>query len=156
MALDVATFRAQFPEFGSSADFTNDQVQFWLTNAYRFINADRWGSSTDMGASLFAAHNLVLEARAQKEAAAGGIPGAATGMVSSKSVGGVSLGYDTSSVAEENGGHWNLTVYGQRYLRFAKMFGIGPVVVNYVGSDPMNGPAWPGPNTTPSMTGFGN
>ncbi len=156
MTIDAATFRANFPEFGSTSSYPNAQVQFWLAAAYNFVNADRWGNSTDLGAQLWTAHNLALEARAQAEAAAGGVPGQTTGPVSSKSVGGVSLGFDTGASTEEKGGHWNNTVYGTRFLRLAKLFGAGPVQVSSVQYDPLNGPAWPGPLTTPGFSNFGN
>lgn len=156
MTIDVATFRANFPEFGSSTTYPNAQVQFWLNTAYNFVNADRWGSSTDLGAQLYAAHNMALEARAQAEAAAGGIPGQTTGPVSSKSVDKVSVGYDTGAATEKDAGHWNNTIYGTRFFRFAKLFGAGPIQVSAVQYDPLNGPGWPGPNTLPGMSNFGS
>lgn len=155
MAITVAQFRADFPEFSSSTTFPTAQIQFWLNAAYNFVNAAVWGDSTDMGAELFTAHNVALEARAQQEAANGGVPGQQTGPINSKSVDKVSVGYDTGAGTEENGGHWNLTVYGTRFLRFAKLFGAVPLQVGIGYAPALTGPAWPGPFTTPGFSSFG-
>src|SRR5512135_1115056 len=114
MTIAVAQFRADFPEFASSATYPNSQIQFWFNLAYNLLNASRWGNSLDFGAELFVAHNLALEAKAQSEVAGGGIPGGQTGPISSKSIGPASVSYDTGVGSELNAGHWNLTTYGAR------------------------------------------
>ena len=38
--------------------------------------------------------------------------------------------YDTATASEEGAGFWNLTVYGQEYIRQARMVGAGPLTVN--------------------------
>jgi hypothetical protein len=66
-------------------------------------------------------------------------------MLNSKSVDKVSAGYDTASVAEEFGGNWNLTTYGQRLYRLMQQFGAGPL---QIGAGPGCAPVyntWPGP-----------
>lgn len=146
-AITPAQFRADFPEFASSVAYPNSQLTFWLNFAYVMLNATRWGRSLDMGAELFVAHNICLEARAQADAARGGIPGQQVGPINSKSVDKVSMGYDTSSGIEVGAGHWNLTIYGTRFVRMMKLFGAGPVQVG-IGQVPSgNGPAWPGPGS---------
>jgi len=140
--ITAATFRANFPEFVSAANYPTVQIDYWAAIAYKMINADRWGDLTDTGAELYVAHNIVLEARAVAEAGAGAIPGGTTGPIASKSVDRVSIGYDVGSGTEEGGGHWNLTIYGTRYLRMAKMMGAGPV---HVGTGNSSGGFWPGP-----------
>ncbi len=154
MTITVAQFRADFSEFGSSVTFPNSAVQYWLNFAYNFMNAARWGSSLDMGAELFAAHNLALEARTQAEAKAGGIPGAQVGPINSKSVDKVSIAYDTAAGAEPDAGHWNTTIYGTRYIKLAKMMGAGGLQLGIGSVDPINGPGWSGPLTTPGFTNF--
>jgi hypothetical protein len=155
MTVSVAQFRADFPEFGSTDIFPASQVTFWLNLASLLINPNRWGKVLDAGTELFVAHNLAIEARAQAEAAGGGIPGGQVGPMNSKSVDKVSIGYDTSAGIEAGAGHWNLTTYGTRFIRLAKMFGAGPVQIG-VGVVPNgNGLAWPGPLTTPGFTNFG-
>jgi hypothetical protein len=49
----------------------------------------------------------------------------AAGMVARKTVDKVSVTYDTASAMEEDAGHWNLTVYGTRFIRLARMVGTG-------------------------------
>jgi hypothetical protein len=154
MTISVAQFRADYPEFSSTTNFPSSGIQYWLNVAYELLNASRWGAQLDLGAELYVAHNIALEARAQKEALSGGIPGQQSGTVSSKSVDKVSVGYDTNAASEEGGGHWNLTIYGTRLYRLIKLMGAGPVYLG-IGSSPiLNGPAWPGPDTTPGFTNF--
>ncbi len=156
MAITVAQFRADYPEFSSTTVYPDSQVNYWMNIAYILLNAGRWMRMLDMGAELFIAHNLALEARAQANASAGGIPGESTGPVSSKSVGPVSMGYDTTAGIEEGAGHWNLTIYGTRFIKLAKMFGAGPVQIGIGSAPSYSGMAWSGPLTTPGFTNFGN
>jgi hypothetical protein len=145
--ITIAQFRADFPEFASTTKYPDASLTFWLTLGGLLINAGRWGDVVNFGVGLYIAHNLALEALAQRQAAGGGIPGAASGMLNSKSVDKVSAGYDTASVAEEFGGNWNLTTYGQRLYRLMKQFGAGPV---QIGAGPGMAPifdVFPGPGS---------
>lgn len=145
MTITVAQFRTNFPEFTDASRFPDPTAEFWLTLGTLLLNADRWGEVLDFGLQLYIAHNLALEALAMKQAAGGGIPGAASGMLNSKSVDKVSAGYDTTSVAEEFGGNWNLTTYGMRLYRLMKQFGAGPLQIGVgVGDAPVFG-VYPGP-----------
>lgn len=139
-----AEFKGHYPEFLSSDTYPNPQVQFWLDTSYSMLNASRWGRQLDMAAELYTAHNLALEARAQKTADNGGIPGEAVGVLNNKSVDKVSAGYDTSAATEQGAGHWNLTIYGTRFIRLAKMFGAGPVQTGIGSAPPGSASAWPG------------
>ncbi len=132
MAVTTDSFRADFPEFGDPLSFTKAHIDFWLSNASLFLDSTRWGSWFDLGSELFAAHHISIEIRAQQEASTGQSPGAATGVINSKSVDKISVGFDTALSAEEGGGHWNLTIYGTRYLRMAKQIGSGPI---HIGAD---------------------
>ena len=153
----AATLRTAFPEFGSVVSFPGSAVDFWLTVAPRFVNANRWLENTDLGVMLFAAHNLVIEAKAFKDSEGGGIPGGSVGPVNSKSVDKVSVGYDTAGAAELDAGHWNLSVYGTRYVRMARMFGTGGLhIAGGYPADPLSSAtAWPGPDLTPGFTSLG-
>jgi len=117
-----------------------------------------WGSGTpttyDLLTELYVAHNLALELRTNKEAAAGGVPGTTTGPLTSKSVDKLSVAYDVNAGIEEKAGHWSLTVYGSRFIRLARMFGMGPVVIHGGRAPPLSGAygAWVGP---PVDLGFG-
>ena len=147
MAVSAAQFRADFPEFADAMRFPNSVVDFWLANAPRVINAQRWGTSFALGVSLFTAHNITIERRAMDEANRGAIPGGQTGAISSKSVDKVSVNYDVSSTVDPEASHWNLTVYGTRYAAFARLFGAGGVQVG-IGCGTGISPgslAWAGP-----------
>ncbi|KVD52067.1 DUF4054 domain-containing protein [Burkholderia ubonensis] len=122
--MDVSQFRQSFPEFDATT-YSDPLVQFWLTVAVSLVNAERWGELTDLGVALVTAHHLALAAKDQKTAAIGGVPGQVTGPQSSKSVDKVSASYDTAAVASKDGGFWNGTMYGVRYLSLAQMMGAG-------------------------------
>lgn len=125
MSVTTTKFRADFPEFSSTAAYPEALVTFYLTLGAKLMSVDRWADIIDEGLELFVAHNLALERPAQKTAAAGGVPGGASGPVSSKTIDKVSVSYDTSAAMEPGAGHWNLTIYGQRYIRLARMVGSG-------------------------------
>lgn len=148
MAVTIASFRSSFPEFIDPVKYPDGQITFWLTNAGLMLNAGRWAALLDLGTSLFVAHHISLQAKNAATAAFGGVPGAASGPVASKGVDKVNISYDVGSVAEEKGGHWNLTTYGQQYLRLANQVGIGPVQVG-PGTDAegvsLYSMAWAGP-----------
>lgn len=144
--ITVLQFRANFPAYANVTRFPDDGVTFWLTLAYALFPADRWGDILDFGVQLYTAHNLALEAMATKQGANGGIPGAASGMLNSKSIDKVSAGYDTASVAEEFAGNYNLTTYGMRLWRLIQQFGAGPIQVGVgPGCAPGSQIAWYGP-----------
>jgi hypothetical protein len=82
-------------------------------------------STYDFGQELHAAHNLVLERRAQDEAAKGNVPGWSKGAINNVSVDKASVGYDPASTIEPEAGHWNLTIYGQRFIRLLRQMGSG-------------------------------
>lgn len=148
--IDVNQFRADLPEFASTATYSSSGITFWLNVAYKMLAADRWGNMLDTGAELYAAHNITIEARAQLESANGGIAGQNTGAISSKSVDKVSASYDTANSSEKDGGHWNLTTYGTRYLRYAKIFGAGAIQIGMGQVPAGSGLGWNGVDTTPN------
>ena len=56
------------------------------------------------------------------------------------------MSFDTHLGAEEDGGMWNLTSFGVRWLRFARLLGMGGFQNGGpdIRLDPTFGPAWPG------------
>lgn len=145
MTITPQQLRSDYPEFVSTTTYPNSQLEYWLKFAYLMLNADRWGEMLDLGAALFVAHHVTIEARNQATAANGDIPGEQTGPLSSKSVDKVSISYDTGSGIEPGAGHWNLTVYGTRFIRLMRMFGAGPIQIG-IGQVPSgSGLGWPGP-----------
>lgn len=119
-------FRAVAPAFQDPVMFPDASIQFWLDAASIMLTC-RWGSAIGIGTVLFVEHNLALEAAAMPAPGSGGVPGMLHGVVSAESAGAVSVSYDTGMAAETNAGHWNLTIYGERFIRMARMFGAGPV-----------------------------
>lgn len=148
MAVTTASFRANFLEFGDLGRFPDWMINYYVGLSSKLINNPaRWGELEDDGRMLFIAHHCVLERKALDAAEAGGVPGVSTGVINSKSVDKVSVGYDTTAGTEPGAGHWNLTVYGIRLQSLFNMIGAGPVQVG-VGCSPAGsafGPGWPGP-----------
>lgn len=128
--MDPTAFRAAFPEFTNPGLYPDAMVSAWITVATSLVNADRWMELTNLGIQLVTAHHLTLGARDQNAAAIGGVPGIMTGPTNAKSVDKVSTSYDTAAATLEDGGFWNLTSYGVRYLSLARMFGAGGMQIN--------------------------
>lgn len=160
--MDIATFRADLPEFNNPALYPDSTITYWLNIGNLMLNPGRFGALLPHGLEMFTAHNIVLEKMATDTAAVGGWPGLAKGNISSESPGGVSLSYDSSVGLEEGAGHWNLTVYGQRLIRMAHNAGAGPIQVGAgndnagaigSGAGGSNATAWSGPNCAPGWFG---
>lgn len=143
-------FRAVAPAFSDPVMFPDDEIQFWL-NAASILLTCRWGSALGLGTVLFVEHNLALTAAAMPAPGSGQVPGVYGGVPASKSVGAVSVSYDTSRGTETDAGHWNLTVYGERFIRMARLIGAGPIQLGVPGwanggcgcGGMMNAAAWP-------------
>lgn len=149
--------RTDFPEFSSSTSYPDAVVNFWLGVAGNMLIANRWGNMLSVGIELYAAHNLVLEAQAAMTTAVGGIPGVSKGPVSGESIDKGSVSYDSVTASEGGAGNWNLTTYGSRFIRMAKMFGAGGLQIGIgFNPNPLSGGAWPGPDCDPGFANFGN
>lgn len=123
--MDLTTFRTNFPEFANTTTFPDAIFAVWSGIGAQVISQDRWGDLYDTAVYLFTAHNLVLAGGNVAEVAAGGLPGGKGGAQSQKSVGSVSVNYDTPSSMELNAGHWNQTIYGRQYIQLARLMGGG-------------------------------
>jgi hypothetical protein len=145
MSVTVASFRAAFIAFSDATKFPDPAIQMWLDAAVLMVNASRWATLTDLGVQLYAAHNIVLESQADRAASKGRVPGLQAGILTSKGVGGVSAGYDVSSVTEDKAGHWNLTTYGTRFYRLSKLMGAGPMYVGAPSISDNTAMIWSGP-----------
>jgi hypothetical protein len=124
MTVTAASFIIDFPEFSNSTTYPTQTITNNIALAQNFVNANRWGALADYGVELWVAHKLSLSA-IESSLASAGTPGAASGPVTAKSVGGVSKSMDVNLSATEGGGTYNLTSYGQEYLTYAMMFGAG-------------------------------
>lgn len=130
MTVTVDQFRTDMTAFADTARWQDDDIAMYLNIANATLDPHRWGEWLTYGVEMFTAHNIVLDQESNVIAQRGGIPGANNvGIVQSKSVGPASVSYDTSAGAEVDGGMWNLTVYGRRFLRMARMVGAGPVQI---------------------------
>ena len=121
--VDVATFRAVFPEFGDAAKYPDAQAQYYLDFAVQSLRPEAWRNLLERGTGLFVAHYLAMSAISR----AGTIPGRGQlGIVASKSVGPASISYDNSAIsAQADAGHWALTSYGLMYWELMRMVGTG-------------------------------
>jgi hypothetical protein len=120
MTVDVASFRASFPEFGDATAYPNAQVQMWLDDAALWVPAAKMGARADLATMLYVGHSLTYYRLNTSAAASGGAPGQSSGVVTSKSVGPVSVSYDTASVIDARAGEFNSTNYGRRLWTMLK------------------------------------
>lgn len=137
-------FRNLQPAFVDATTYTDEAITYWITIADLMVNSSRFKSVTDLAKGLFIAHHLALEVRSQQEAEVGGIPGRQSGPIASKSGGSIDISYDNASVLNPRDGHWNLTVFGTRFIGLVRVYCAGPVQVGVGEAPAFNGGAWPG------------
>jgi len=146
--ISIAYFRGTMRAFSDPQLYTDAQIIPYLRLSDASMSIERWGEFRDYGQALFVAHFLAMEAREDRIAEAGGLPGSVTsgGIISSKSVGGASISYDTMAILNKDGSFWNMTTYGIRWLWYARMVGMGGLQSG--GPDILLGatfgPAWQG------------
>ena len=117
-----------FPEFRTD-HYPDGAVAVRLLLADKFFSPVIWKDKEvrDHVMGLYAAH--YLQAAGSAASGGSGKGGAALGVVSSKSVDGASVSYDTSSVAEQGAGFWNATAYGRELHQLMRIFGAGAVQI---------------------------
>jgi hypothetical protein len=145
--LSLFGFRQTFTVFGDTQKYTDMMISPWLTLAETLFDVNIWRGLRPYAIALFAAHNLILAKRDELADAAGGLPGqSGSGITASKSVGGASISYDTSSGLEQGAGYYNLTTYGTRLYRLIRLAGMGGTQLGGCPPNrgPFSGPAWPG------------
>lgn len=125
--MDLSAFRSGFPEFSDIAKYPDSMLNFWATLATAQVNVDRWGAMAPTGVFLYVAHEITLAAQNVSTSSMGGSPVGIPGPANSKTVGSVTIGYDTQQTAEKDAGFWNLTNYGRQFIRLARMYGAGCV-----------------------------
>lgn len=129
LAPSLADFRNEMPEFADSSKYDDGIVQMYLDLAVALLPLARWGNWYRLGIKMFVAHNLVLDQQATQAGQRGGLPGMTAGIMSSKSIGSVSVSYDTQAGIEVDAGHWNMTTFGRRFINAVRMVGAGGVQV---------------------------
>lgn len=124
--MTVEAFRETFPEF-TADKYPDAAVKIRLLLADKFFAVDRFDDAQVRAhvVGLYAAHYL-----AAYGSSASGCTGAGTmGVVSSKSVDGASVSYDTSTGTEEGAGFWNITLYGRELYQLMRIFGAGGIQI---------------------------
>jgi hypothetical protein len=122
MALTPADFKIRFPEFVSVDD---SRIQFWLDDAQLEVGEPAWGTLYEKGVMLLSAHLLSVDQSNSDEDESGG----ATGNVTSRSVGDVSVSF-AKATSDSSSDDWYLqTNYGSEYLRLKKRVGMGIVAI---------------------------
>jgi hypothetical protein len=127
--LTPSDFRKDFPAFSDPTVYTEDALAFWIDVVlYQTpLNPRSWRNSLVLGQELYVAHMLTLERQNERQSQAGQAP-LALGPATSRSVGGVSVGYDSGSGAyTTDAGFWNMSTYGQRFYYFQNIAGIRPI-----------------------------
>lgn len=123
----LADFRTAFPEFSDIGKYPDAMLTFWSNFATIQVDPKRWGVQANVGIFLYVAHEITLASQNLSAAGIGGVPGGTSGPVNSKTVGSVSVSYDSAQAAEKDAGWWNLTQYGKQFIRLARIFGSGVV-----------------------------
>jgi hypothetical protein len=116
--IDLVGFRQRFPEFVATTD---DTVNFWITEADSFFDQTRWEDLLTSGSAYWVAHNLKLAA----DDAANPLLDDAT----MKKVGDIAKSRDPKLIDKQTDNPYMRTKYGQRYMYYAKLVGIGATAV---------------------------
>ena len=113
--------KARYPAFSAVDSGT---VQYWLTDAERFVDTS-W-SEGDYAAGLMslAAHNMALAGLGTDNASLAGVPAGITAMKS----GALSLNFTEASADARASGSFAATRYGQEYQRLLRINRGGPMV----------------------------
>lgn len=128
--MDITQFRLDFPEFSDTAKYPDSQLTFWSTVAEKMVDLCIWKTMYTQAVKLYVAHEITIAAQNSAAGISGGMPGTSGGISNNKTVGSVTVGYDSSSdrgSGEKDAGWWNLTNYGRQYIRLARIFGAGCV-----------------------------
>jgi hypothetical protein len=145
--VSISKFRTDVKAFANETLFPDDVINFWLMVATAMVDPGQWGEETYLGIEMFTAHHVVLDVKNNMDVSVGSLPGLSRGAINSESVGPVSIGYDTASTLEEDAGNWNYTIYGQRYIHWARQYGAAVIYIGAGCAPPFSGPAWAGPWT---------
>lgn len=125
--MTVDSFRKNFPAFTAEL-FPDDAVSVRLSLGDVFFSKRSWVPENlrDHVVGLYTAHYLAAYGSAEA-GGSGKSSGTGMGVVSSKSVDGASISYDTGSTTEANAGFWNATPYGRELWQLMRVFGAGAI-----------------------------
>lgn len=117
----VQEFRALLPVFGNAEEYPDDTLTYWIQDAADQLDPLVWASLWSKGVMLYTAHTLELFRRLGGDSNNGVV-----GLELSKTVGKVSVDYDTTATSMKDGGPFNTTTWGTQFLFYARMVGAGP------------------------------
>lgn len=112
-------FMQLYPEF---AEIDESRLGIFIENAQMEISQKAWGKLYERGLLALTAHLLRLNQLATES------QGEANRPLASESVGELSASYQGSTITGTNA-DYQLTAYGQEYLRLRKLVGVGVMVV---------------------------
>ena len=134
----LSDFLSFFPNFANIINGLNGNIPIptvvvdtFIQFAKDCVNIDMWGNQWKYAMSLFIAHFLTIYIQAQfpSNATAQQVLASAQskGLITSKSVGDVSVSYDFSSAIKgvESWGQFTTTEYGLQFANLAKLLGKG-------------------------------
>jgi hypothetical protein len=125
--MTVWQFRELYPSF-TEALYPDFAVETRLALGEEFLSEKVWRkvSVRTHAVGLYTAHYLSAYGSASS-GGSGKSEGSGMGVVSSKSVDGASISYDTGSTVEQGAGFWNSTPYGRELWQLMRVFGAGAI-----------------------------
>lgn len=120
--MDLAGFRANFPEFADTTKYPDTLLTFWSAFGEMRCTAAVWGDMRDNAVQLYTAHAVTIAKQQQS-----GLPGSQAMPISSKAVDKLSVSYDTALAKIEGAGNYNLTTYGRDFYQLVRLAGMGGV-----------------------------
>lgn len=106
---------------GDATSLSNEYIQKWLTLAAPMFNVARWGALYSEGLAMYVA-DRIQTGKARK---ARGLTQVDSGNVASKSVGPVSVSFDSQILNKQADDNLMGTPYGRRYCELRDMVGLG-------------------------------
>ena len=117
-------FLRAYPQF-SMIDI--NIVDAWVGIAHQCVKYSLWDKTWELGMGLFIAHFLTLYQQTIEEDLGNPVlsKGLSKGLITSESVGGMSVSYDLGSFTSEfdGWGTFKQTIFGQQYVHFLQMMG---------------------------------
>ena len=115
-------FRDEYPEFQKVDDGT---IKHFLESSALVVSKKVWGTLYDLGLFAYTAHRLAVRGFLNRDLDGNVIfnNGENFKSVSSKSAGGLSIGYTSQNTSTGNPSDYDLTStsYGQEYLRLRRL-----------------------------------
>ena len=117
-------FLRAYPQFSI---LDTSVVDAWVGIAHQCVKYSLWDKTWELGMGLFIAHFLTLYQQTIEEDLVNPVlsKGLSKGLITSESVGGMSVSYDLGSFTNEfdGWGTFKQTIFGQQYVHFLQMMG---------------------------------